>query len=121
MTIKPGDRIHCDTWLAHRPEGWEVTILNEFWPDSVGIHGADFPGGWTNYHVPAADCELVPRPFKVGDWVRTANGTVGIVYAVRGGSVNDLWVGYADGNTGWFGAKGKESLTHIDPPEAPHA
>ena len=111
--------VHCDKWLAHRPEGWEVTILNEFWPDSVGIHGADFPGGWTNYHVPAADCELVPRPFKVGDWVRHANFTTGLVFAVNDGM--GIWVGYTTGQSTFYGNTAQSGLTHIDPPEAPHA
>ena len=116
MTIKPGDRVHCDKWLAPRPDGWEVTSQDEFWPDSVGIHGAAFPGGWTNFQVPLAACTLVPRPFKVGDWVKVDGGErgPGLVFSTIDGYVH---VGVRDR---WTDGYPPDRVTPIDPPEAPN-
>ena len=113
MTIKPGDRIHCDTWLAHRPEGW---VVEETCSDvTLEVVFTDVAFAW----VPIPDCELVPRPFKVGDWVRHANFTTGIVFAVNDGM--GIWVGYTTGQSTFYGNTAQDGLTHIDPPEQSHA
>lgn len=108
-TIKVGDRVHCDKWLAHRDEGWEVTSRDDFWDDSVVVHGANFPGGWTNYSVPLADCTLIPPPLQVGDRVRVkgTNISTPIVFAISG---DFAFIGYEDGSSGRFQLKELERI-----------
>lgn len=101
--------VHCDAWLAHRPEGWEVR--------QVAAHGyldiVTDSRHWAT--VPTADCTLVPRPFKVGDWVQTLWEQVGLVFAV-----DDDWiaVGFTNGGSAKLPS---DRLTHITPSEALNA
>ena len=115
MTIKPGDRVHCDAWLAHRPEGWEVRYVGSV---SLDIQRPGEKTGWAT--VPIADCELIPKPFKVGDWVlESVNHQRGLVFAV---APNMVVVGWPDCITSTFTDLGAiNNLTHIAPPEAPNA
>ena len=115
MTIKPGDRVHCDKWLAHRPGGWKVT---DVW-EPIGRVRL-IAGTTTLAHVPLADCTLVPRPFKVGDWVRRMlddRRGPGLVFAVTE-TETLVWVGFGDGYADGYRP---DQLTHIDPPEQSHA
>lgn len=65
-TIEAGDRVHCDLWLAHRDEGWEVqciwdgigvlevTLALDSPPHRPGAHPMRHPllRGWSDYHKP---------------------------------------------------------------------
>lgn len=88
-TIKAGDRVHCDKWLAYRDDGWAVTYIY-----ADGTLRIDFTNQTAAY-VLQADCTLIPPPLQVGDRVRTAVGLTALVYAVNDGQV---WLGYGDGS-----------------------